>query len=340
MMPAASTRWDALLAAANREGLTGLLYRELHQRDGLDRVPASFAARITSIYYHTVRCNLKLMADMAEVLEESARIGVQPIVLQGMALQGDVYPDPGLRPMSDIDLWVAGSRFERFSGLLGRMGYRQDVNYPGAFARGATKLDVHTHLFWADRLKSRQWLIRGPVAGFIENAEPFRIGAATARRLCAADQVLYLGLHALKHNVDRLIWLVDIQRLLPVMSEEEICRLMDRANAVGLTRQMGYVGYLIERLLGEKTVLGAWAEAAGPLASWVLRRRDHESQLPAWSPLVLFTAGKDLRIGAAMIWEMLFPREDVLRQIFADTPTAPLRRLYARRLMQLVRMLK
>jgi len=305
----------------------------------MSEVPAPFAERISSIYYHTVRCNLKLMADMVEVLEKSARIGVAPIILQGMALQGDVYPDPGLRPMSDIDLWVAASRFERFSGLLARMGYRQDVNYPGAFARGATKLDVHTHLFWADRLRSRRWLIRGPVAGFIENAEPFQIGAVTARRLCAVDQVLYLGLHALKHNVDRLIWLVDIRRLLALMPEEGIRRLMDRANAVGLNRQMGYVGYLIERLLGEKTVLGAWAETVGPLASWVLRRRDHGSQLPAWSPLVFFTAGKDLRLGAAMIWEMLFPREDVLRQIFADTPSAPLWRLYARRLVQFGRML-
>ncbi|MFH1984955.1 MAG: nucleotidyltransferase family protein [Pseudomonadota bacterium] len=333
-------RWDALLTEANREGMTGLLYLGLQQAGCMDGVPASFAARISSVYYHTMRFNLRLMADLEEILQESSRIGLEPIVLQGMALQGDVYPDPGMRPMSDIDLWVDGSRFVRFATLLGRMGYRQDAIYPGAFSRGPTKLDVHTHLFWADRLKSRKWLIRGSVEGFIENAEPFQIGATTARRLCAEDQVLYLGMHALKHNSDRLIWLVDIARLLAIMTDGKNQRMRDRAEAFGLTRQTGYVGYLIGRLLGEKTGLETWAEGMGPLASWVLRRRDSGNALPVWAPLVLFTTGKDLRIGAMMMWEMLFPDRAVLRQVFADTPSAPLWRLYIRRLTQFGRMLK
>lgn len=312
--------------------------RGLQKMGLLNQVPESYKDRLAAVYYQTVQINLKLMAAAEELLCDSARMGIHPLILQGMSLQGDVYKDPGVRPMSDIDLLIAPSSVDRFSKLLARLGYHQDPLYPGSWERDATNLDIHTDLFWADRLKSRKWLTPISDNVFVERAEAFLIRSATAKRLNSVDQVLYLGMHVLKHNVDRLIWLVDIARLLERMSKAKTDALVARAGSVGLSRQMGNVGFLINRLLGIRSALLPPTGAIDPLTSRLLRCRDHNTALPSWSPLVLFSAGKGARIAAAMIREMVFPEPRVLRQVFADRPTASPWRLYIYRIGQMLGM--
>jgi hypothetical protein len=206
-------RWETLILDASREGLTPLFYRGLHEMGLLDLVPTMYADRLAAVYYQTVRSNLKLMAAAEELVHTATRSGIRLIILQGMSLQGDIYVDPGVRPMADIDLWIAPSEIDAFSDILRRLGYVHDALYPGSWESDDIKLDIHTHLFWADRLRSRQWLTHQNDDEFIERSENFQLGGVTARRLGCEDQVIYLGLHALKHNVDRLIWLVDIFRI-------------------------------------------------------------------------------------------------------------------------------
>jgi hypothetical protein len=69
----------------------------------------------------------------------------------------------------------------------------------------------------------------------------------------------------------------------------------------------------------------------------VLARRMPGRPLPFFAPLLLFTAGRSLRIRFSLVKETLFPRPEILRQILEGCENAGLGFLYWRRLCYLVR---
>jgi hypothetical protein len=62
--------------------------------------------------------------------------------------------------------------------------------------------------------------------------------------------------------------------------------------------------------------------------------------LPAWSPMLLFTSGKGFSKKAVFVFESLFPRPEILRQVFADKSDLRLWQLYLKRAVQLVSLVK
>ncbi len=71
------------------------------------------------------------------------------------------------------------------------------------------------------------------------------------------------------------------------------------------------------------------------LERMILENRLNGRPLPVWSPMLLFTSGKGLLKKAALIFESLFPRPQILRQVFANTPHLKVWQLYLRRGRQL-----
>ena len=72
------------------------------------------------------------------------------------------------------------------------------------------------------------------------------------------------------------------------------------------------------------------------LERMVLEKRLDGRPLPNWAPLLLFTAGKDLKTRAYFVFETLFPRPEILRQVFANSATLNVWHLYLKRVRQLV----
>ena len=151
MGAAESTR---LVDAALREGVAGLLYRRLKTCGRLQALDGPARGRLESIYYLTIQTNLRFFAALKEIAEE----GVPFVLMQGAALLADTYPDPGLRPLSDIDLWVLPRNRERLMAVLSRLGFEENPLVPGVLRRSAVLVDVHMHLDWAQRIQARRFL--------------------------------------------------------------------------------------------------------------------------------------------------------------------------------------
>jgi hypothetical protein len=103
---------------------------------------------------------------------------------------------------------------------------------------------------------------------------------------------------------------------------------------------MAFVGHLLHRLLGVRNDRFPDTGKIWAPSGWLLRRRDNRNALPSWSPLVLFSSGKNAHITAAMVREMIFPEPRVLRQIFPDRPYLPAWQLYLHRMGQMLGMRK
>ena len=153
-------RWDTLIAAAERERLSGLLH-VLLVRAGASEIPdAKSAALLQRRYEQTAVANLERIRELLLIRKRSNAAGIPFVLLKGMALLATTYSDIGLRYMADMDLWIRPADRRRFSRLLTSVGFHQDDLYPGTFRKNRTEIDLHTHPLGADRIRSRKFLLR------------------------------------------------------------------------------------------------------------------------------------------------------------------------------------
>jgi hypothetical protein len=331
---------NRLIALAIKEGVGGLLYRNLKKADALDRVSPEVRQRLQVIYYQTVQLNLKLIHDLKQLLHKLNQENIQVVLMQGILLLQQVYPDVGLRPMKDIDLWVLPKDFDRLVSSLVDLGFQREEFYPNSYKKGETFIDISTHILGADRIKARSLLLNKDQACIFRDTRVIAIEGEKALCLNPYDQVLYLGLHTIKHFVERLIWLVDIKGLIRDWKRAEWKALKNRAHELGLTKVIHYIIFLLKDLLDyrlppdscevfEETHLNILERA-------ILKKRKHTDSLPGWSQLLLLSAGKGALKKLAFFFETLFPRPEILRQVFAGYPHLKTWQLYWKRSLQLL----
>jgi hypothetical protein len=324
-----------LIEAAVREGLAGLLYQRLRACGRLPMLAAPSRRRLESIYYLTLQTNLTFFC----VLKEIAGQGVPFVLMQGAALLAETYPDPGLRPLGDIDLWVLPDNQERLFTTLVRLGFGETSLSPGVFRRGDVLVDTHAQLDWAERIRASRFIFAADLDTVYRACR--RVAWDGLDLLCLGkyDQVVYLTVHAIKHNLERLIWLADIQRLVAGWQIADWEELRRRARQLGQERVVAVLAYLRQALFGMRPPAAACVGLnLSALGRYLLRMRKR-GPLPKWSSLTLLSTGNCFR-RLEFAFETMFPRPEVLRQVFADRSDRSDRRLYGLRLRQLLGMIK
>ena len=337
-----SREFDAhqLLDLSIQNGVGGLLYRNLLKAEVQEQLSPAFTQRLQSIYYQTARLNLKLIHDLKAVLETLNLENLNVVLLQGITLLDAVYEDIGLRPMKDIDLWVLPDSYKEVVRVLESLGYAKEEFYPSTYVRQDTTIDINTHVLWADRVKARGLLLNVNQENLFKNTVRIKVDGHAALGLNPYDQVLYLSLHVIKHHAERLIWLLDIKGLIDTWTDSDWNTLIERALELGLQKTVVQIIFLLDLLLkfqppaeitpALQTIRLNSAEKA------ILGLRQTRDALPEWCQIILLPAGMGLRQRAAFILETMFPRPEILRQVFANSPHLKTWQLYWRRSLQLM----
>jgi hypothetical protein len=335
---------DSLIKNSVKEGMAGFLYRNLMKAGILESLDPQQKHRLKSLYYQTVQFNLKLIYDMRKILEELNEREINVVLLKGMALLHQLYDDVGVRFLTDIDLWVLPRDYPALISILRSQGYQRDTLYPNTFKKGSTMLDLNTHPLGADRIKSRAFFIARDQEHIYHAAQTTRIDGHRALCLNPYDQVLLLGLHLLKHSASRLMWLVDIKCLVCGWGKSGWDALIGRAQELGLTRTLAYICFLMTCSLDYELPPRARqlleAERLSLVEKRVLARRIRGDSLPVWAPLVLSSSVKGFWKRLFFALETLFPRPQILRQVFANSPHSSMPHLYLKRIIQLLGMAK
>jgi len=331
---------DLLVNMALKEGIAGILYKNLLKSGIFEFLDNGLQEKFQSQYYRTLYINLKLNHALKIILSQLNQNGIEVVLLQGIDLLQKVYDDIGLRPLSDIDLWVLDKDYRKLIPILTSLGYRPDPLYPNTFRKGPTTLDLHTHILWADRIQARQYLLSKDQNIIYQNTRLIEIDGLKARCLGQYDRIIYLGLHMLKHNAERLIWLVDIYRLTADFGSSEWEHLLVRSKELGQEKCIAYIVFLIENLLGHQLPepVRLLLRKLNTVEKYILRQRIKKGSLPKWSTLFLLSPEKGLKKRFTFIAETLYPKPDILRQVFSDTPALNTPRLYTKRIRQLFSM--
>lgn len=329
---------DHLINLAYREGMAGLLYKNLVKSDALESLGAEQKERLQTLYYQTVLSNLKLIQDLKEILNLLDKEKIRVVLLQGIALLQPIYDDIGLRPLTDIDLWVLQKDYAGLINILSSQGYERDHLYPNTFRKGSTIFDLHTQIPWADRIKASEMLFSRSQEDIYHETQAADFEGQEVLCLSQYDQVLLLGLHALKHNVSRLVWIVDIKSLLADWKSSDWKALINRAGDLGQEKTLVYIFFLLRlfdfQLPSEASQL-LDRKRLGFLEKKALEERIKRNSLPIWSPLLLISSGKGLRARFSFIIETLFPRSEILRQVFPGSANRKVWVLYLKRIAQL-----
>lgn len=175
--------------------------------------------------------------------------GVEPILIKGWAV-GRLYPEAGLRPSGDIDLFVKRQDFAAARHVLSSAAARD------------CGVDLHAHIFeLADRDPD----------DLFARSELHQCGDEKVRVLCSEDHFALLAVHLLKHGAWRPLWLCDLGLLLESMPESfdwNLCLGESRRRSNWILTAVSLAHDLLGARLPDKKIV----TSAERIPIWIERR--------------------------------------------------------------------
>ena len=152
--------------------------------------------------------------DYEAVLRRFREAGIETLVLKGVALGSMVYPDPGTRPSSDIDVLIRPSDYERAMDFIESDGKRTDyLHFDRAVIRrfrhsAGVELAGHGFdLHW--RLLSER-LDESVDAGLWDRSTSVNVSGSSIDTMCLEDHLLHAVLHGMRSNqLSPVRWIAD-----------------------------------------------------------------------------------------------------------------------------------
>ena len=242
-------QWQSRSRLAVEHRVGPLLH--LAQREAGISSPGDAARILRDDYYRSAASNLIRFHELSRMISAWPR-PARVLVLKGAALANDLYDDPASRPMSDLDLLVDDADFDVCLSELTRLGYREAVPEMAAGLEKSSRFQVS--MVGGPRGRVIVELHRSIVAGQSDSrapelswlwrhTEPLQSDVAlptgtVACQLSPTANLIYLAAHAmLQHAPEelRLVWLVDIDRLIRRRGEE-----IDWTEAVAAAARFGW----------------------------------------------------------------------------------------------------
>ncbi|MEE8389482.1 MAG: nucleotidyltransferase family protein [Anaerolineae bacterium] len=230
--------WEEVPAQAEAHGMAPLFYTHL-KAAGI-QLPSSVRRKLQGLYLRHRHANQVRTCVLRDVLTAYEAAGIQAIVLKGAALSHLVYPEPGLRPMSDLDILVPKSDLWRAQRLLAELGFDAPLppspalpprHLPAAILQTeglSIQVEIH-HRLLSNYLNNAISYVRSRVSsgkripqkvqpdGLTVSPHPFALADMTAYTLGYEDTLQHLCQHLASHvnvwDFGRLIWVADIVSL-------------------------------------------------------------------------------------------------------------------------------
>jgi hypothetical protein len=247
--------WPAVIEVAREHGLIPWLAQVMRQSARAASVaPAEDLATLNMLATASALHSDALFAALARVLGVLARVGVEPIVLKGPALASTIYPTRDLRPFGDLDLLIHPDELDRADAALHTLDYAPYANkstevddFHRVYAQLGHDCVVELH---TDLLQLGLPTVCG--ATLWERAERWDLPEweRPALLLGLEHQLLHLCVHLHLHGYRRLIWFIDLERLLLLRGAEvHWDDLWAMADAEGVTLSVRHALLLARELL-------------------------------------------------------------------------------------------
>lgn len=244
------TAWETLPAQAELHGMGPLLWHHLQGAD----IPQAARRALRGLYLRDRALNQVHAKTLLGLLDLLGKSGIRPMVLKGLALAWQAYPDPALRPVSDIDLFLkkddllpaieamrqAGYRFESLP--MSRERLPKGINADSPLRDGvSTHIELHHH-----DPTHRAISDNSPDDEFRDIREPpqrITVAGRDVYTTSPLDTLHYLMRHFIRHLFDAradrpvsLKWMADIISLVEKQAQELDWKALARRDPAFLRR--------------------------------------------------------------------------------------------------------
>ena len=269
--------WPEFFEAARRQRLAPLVSKVLEAAADKVSLPEPTRALFRNSYLVTASRYAALSVHFQEVFRALEQEGIDFIVFKGPVLAETVYRDPGVRPMTDVDILVRHHDLMRAHRLLRGLGYKVGLSdesvaalRPNPYHNSLLYSDPEggkglVHLYWHLvnlYLGPRAVFEEIPMEGFWQRAERVETAGHRVRTLDPADTFAYLCLHAFLHGFTPLILLFDLDAVRRGKDSSFWQDVVERAEELGWQR---YVYHAL-------TVLRDWGLPVEDIPSFVWDR--------------------------------------------------------------------
>lgn len=273
---------------------------------GLQGIHCLALGQDKALAHNLVLCELMMRGELIKLNRACQSQGRQIMVFKGGSYIYRLYPKPGLRPLSDVDLLVRpqdGVWLETYlvgAGYLSRPPYRHVFSHPN----GAV-FDLHLEPLSPfrrpiHRISEQLW----------KEAQPLWEGSQILAPSLEHELLLAI-LHACKHNFTRAIWLIDIALLFHRVDRARFLSLIELCRCQRLLR---YCCWLLRRRLDVPLVpwLVPYAELGlTGLEKSILSQGDRVGKEYLGPLLMIFSIPSSL-LDPKVIAHILFPGRDPL----------------------------
>jgi hypothetical protein len=234
---------EEFLARCRHHGVAGLLFQGIRSGGSWSEWPQAVRQALEHDGMAGVAQDLLRRHHLERLVQELDVRGIPCLLTKGEALATGLYPTPGTRARSDIDLFIRIADILAVRNLVQTMGYRV---YPPIFKShqftvmrqddpaGGIRFDIHWRIL-NDPRYARSLSFEEAFANSVEVPD-----LAPARMLCSEDALLLACMHrfgSVRHDPDRLIWITDIHALVSSMNSETLARCAAKAVEKNLQRE-------------------------------------------------------------------------------------------------------
>lgn len=210
--------WEYVAAHAWQTRVGSILLHHL-RRHGIN-LPDSAEQQLEAYRQHVLAANAYRLKRVEPILGRLQAEGIPFLVLKGAALNAALYPEPGMRPMVDVDVLIRPADAARAHAALTATGCRPgpDLVRPDFFPRyhyereyltshpPPVKIDLHVRPF-----RPLRFARTVPDDALWAEPEIIRLGGLEVRIPNAENMLIHLAVHAACHGLRELRWQYDIQ---------------------------------------------------------------------------------------------------------------------------------
>jgi len=222
---------DALAGEWSEKSLTSVDFWTFSQADAMYptlwlSMSAAQQAQALPFIQHPMSKRI-FAADARRMKNATARVlrafnanNIPVICMRGLAVSETCYPQPYMRPHTDIDILFEAKHTLRAKQIVGNdLQYNPLPAYPMLFKQGDIPLDMHTEPLGIERILSWANLTPLRAPDFFKYAEQGELAGEPALLVHERLMLPYLCFHALKHSFERLVWLYDIALMAEQVNE-------------------------------------------------------------------------------------------------------------------------
>ncbi|CAK0739032.1 conserved hypothetical protein [Gammaproteobacteria bacterium] len=190
-----SKEWSSLLTLAKGQGISPLFFHRLKKRGLQSAVPPELWKKLNQGYLYNVARNLRLYAELDQIVQWLNAEQIPVIPLKGMYLAQVVYQNIGLRLIGDLDLLVPQDKAQHSWELLQQRGYHVSTNttlcshLQPLYKESTAPVEIHDGLYEFDvdfTMDAQEiW----------QRAHPIQLGKTKVFGMTPEDLLLHLSEH-------------------------------------------------------------------------------------------------------------------------------------------------